>query len=459
MNIVYDKVKSPVRHKNYVPVPLTQETMSWRRDKILQKMKERNLDVLLVYGDREHSANFSYLTGWGPSFEEAMLVLHADGACFLLLGNEMLVMAKHALTQNTAIHVPHFSLPDQPMETEKTMEELFREAGLKNGQVIGSAGWKRFSSRLEDNSALLDTPAFIIDTVRKINPDGKLIAAGGIFNDSADGARVINNANEIAFFEYGAGLASSCMIHALEAAEVGKTELEIGAYLAPDGQLCSVTTTVATGEMYSNASIFPRNKKISLGDTFVITLALAGGLTHRKAYAVSCTEEMPENAKDWLEKVAIPYYKAVAVWMEMIGIGVVGKEIYKTMQDVLPQEEHGWGLCPGHLIGIEEWLASPITPVSDVKLCSGMLMQMDIIVDYPDHFGANAEDCFAIADEDLRKELAEKYPETWARMQNRRAWIKNELGIELKEEILPMSDMCADYRPYIFNRAYGLKKA
>ena len=34
-------------------------------------------------------------------------------------------------------------------------------------------------SRLEDNSALLDTPAFIIDTVRKINPDANVVYIKG----------------------------------------------------------------------------------------------------------------------------------------------------------------------------------------------------------------------------------------------------------------------------------------
>ena len=459
MNIVYDKVKSPIRHKNYVPVPLTQATMDWRRDKVLQKMNERNLDVLVVYADREHDANFAYLTGWGPLFEEAVLVLFADGNCVLLLGNENLGMAKHAFIKNTAIHVPHFSLPDQPMETEKTLEELFREAGIKNGQVIGSVGWKRFTSRFEDNDAMLDTPAFIVDVLRKINPDGKLTAAGAIFNDPADGARVIMNANEIAYFEYGAGLGSACVMDALEAAKVGMTELEIGSYLAPDGQLCICTTTIATGDMYSNASIYPRNKKIALGDTFFITISLAGGLTHRKVYAVSNADELPEGAKDWMEKAVIPYYKAAVVWLEMVGVGVVGKDIYKAMQDVLPQEEHGWGLCPGHHTGEEEWVSSPITAVSEIPLRSGMLMQWDLIVDYSNRFGANAEDGIAIADETLRKELAEQYPETWARIQTRREWMKNELGIELKEEILPMSDLLGDYRPYMFNREYALKKA
>ena len=37
-----------------------------------RRMDERGLDQLVVYADREHSANLSYLTGFDPRFEEAL---------------------------------------------------------------------------------------------------------------------------------------------------------------------------------------------------------------------------------------------------------------------------------------------------------------------------------------------------------------------------------------------------
>ena len=35
-------------------------------------------DRLVVYADREHSANLSFLTGFDPRFEEALLVVGTD---------------------------------------------------------------------------------------------------------------------------------------------------------------------------------------------------------------------------------------------------------------------------------------------------------------------------------------------------------------------------------------------
>ena len=92
MKIILDKVKAPVKHTGYVPVDLTKETMAEHAKKVLCKMSEADLDVLLVYADREHGSNYAYLTGYEPRFEESILVLHKDGTCFLMLGNENLKM-------------------------------------------------------------------------------------------------------------------------------------------------------------------------------------------------------------------------------------------------------------------------------------------------------------------------------------------------------------------------------
>ena len=63
MNVIYDKVACPVKHTGYVPVPLTKQTMQEHREKILSRMRKLDLDVLMVYADREHGSNYAYLTG------------------------------------------------------------------------------------------------------------------------------------------------------------------------------------------------------------------------------------------------------------------------------------------------------------------------------------------------------------------------------------------------------------
>ena len=51
---------------------------------------------VVVYADREHSANLAYLTGFDPRFEEALLIVGPAGDPTLLVGNECVGMAAAA---------------------------------------------------------------------------------------------------------------------------------------------------------------------------------------------------------------------------------------------------------------------------------------------------------------------------------------------------------------------------
>ena len=42
-------------------------------------MEDRGYDRLVIWADREHSANLAYLTGFDPRFEEAMLIVATGG--------------------------------------------------------------------------------------------------------------------------------------------------------------------------------------------------------------------------------------------------------------------------------------------------------------------------------------------------------------------------------------------
>src|SRR5919201_2691001 len=62
-------------------------------------------DAIVVYGDREHFANLSFLCGIDPRFEEALLVL-GDGKPALILGNEGLALAALAQVEVDVLHCP-----------------------------------------------------------------------------------------------------------------------------------------------------------------------------------------------------------------------------------------------------------------------------------------------------------------------------------------------------------------
>jgi Xaa-Pro aminopeptidase len=67
-----------------------------RVERLRARMEERGYDRLVVWADREHSANVAYLTGFDPRFEEAVLLVGRSGDPALLVGNECFASAEAA---------------------------------------------------------------------------------------------------------------------------------------------------------------------------------------------------------------------------------------------------------------------------------------------------------------------------------------------------------------------------
>ena len=86
-----------------------------------------------------------------------------------------------------------------------------------------------------------------------------------------------------------------------------------------------------------------------------------------------------------------------------------------------------------------------------------MCIQMDIIpVSDRRYASPNCEDGIAIADEALREELKLRYPKVYARIEARRKFMIEQLHINLKPEVLPMSNLTGLYRPFMLNREKAL---
>ena len=372
------RVKQPKIEENIYPVFLSDETMKARKDAILNRMKENDLDSIVVWADLEHGNNFEYLVGFLPRFEEALLVLHKDGTAEIVLGNENLNKASKSRIPVTPVHMPHFSLPNQPMKTDKSVSEILEQCNLSQDKKVGLVGWKNFTSKHDENSELFDLPAFIVEALKKNLPDTKFINATFIFIGE-NGARCTNNANEFAHYEFGAALAGNCILKAMDKLDVNVSEMEVADELDAGGQTHSVVTIMATGARFEKANMYPTNKKIKLADPLSITTGFKGGLQSRGGYAVHDESELSENLKGYLDAVAKPYFNAVVHWLENIHVGMKGKELYDSIESVLPKEKYGWSLNPGHLCADEEWLSSPVYPESEEVLKSGMLFQIDII--------------------------------------------------------------------------------
>ena len=449
------EVEAPKPEEGLIPVMLSDVTMQNRKARLLESMQKDGFDAVVVYADLEHGSNFEYLCGFLPRFEEALLILHANGKAFMVLGNENLNKAGKARIEAVPIHMPHFSLPNQPMQTEKSVAQILASCELEDAEKIGLIGWKNFTSHVEDNHLLFDLPYFLVEALKTVCGKAQFTNAAYLLIGE-NGVRTTNNANEFAHYEYGAALAGNCILKTMDRLKVGKTEMEMAETLAADGQRHSVVTIMATGARFEKANLYPGNKQIQCGDKISITTGFKGGLQSRDGYAVECAEQLPEKEQDYLKAVAIPYFQAVKTWLETIKIGINGNDLYEAVETVLPKEEYGWTLNPGHLCADEEWMSSPIYPQSEETLQSGMLFQIDIIPSVNGYGGVSCESGILLADEQLRKAIAKEYPAVWERIVKRRAYMQEVLGIRIQEDVLPTSMATAYLRPYLLKKEMAL---
>ncbi|MEI5990496.1 hypothetical protein A5881_001989 [Enterococcus termitis] len=443
------KLPKPTIFQNVAPVFLSDETMNERKQKVLDNMKSEGYDALVIYADKEHGGNFEYLTGFIPRFEEGLLVLDDTGQCTLILGNENLKMAQVARIENQLIHCPLFSLPNQPMDNEARLETIFETIGLSEKSQIGVVGWKMFTTAKSANEAYFDLPYFIIQALLTSKNEQAVVKnAAHLFIRGDKGARTTNNVNEIAHYEYGANLASSCILNAMDAVAIGVTEASLGNELTAEGQTNTVVTIAATGKRFEYGNVYPTHKKVAMGDPLSLTTAFKGGLSSRTGFVIENAEQLPENQQDYLERVAKPYYQAVTTWLETIKIGMPGRELYQTIETIFPKADYHWHLNPGHLVSDEEWMSSPIYAGSEERLKSGMILQIDIIPSVAGYTGVSAEECVALADNQLQKQIREAYPELWERIITRKKYIKEIVKIDLSEEVIPLSNTVGYLRPF-----------
>ena len=454
MTIELSKVSLPDFEMPLIEPVLTKAIHEYRIQSLRKLMHQMQLDVIVVYGDKEHNANTTYLCGYDPRFEESILIIGREGIPALLVGNEGWGYAELAPLPIKRILFQSLSLMGQDRSKSKRLYSIFMEERITANTRVGVAGWKYFSSdEMDEPDHQFEIPHYIIDTILKIIGDKRIITnVNDLFMNPEDGLRIINEAEQLAMFEFAASQTSSGLRNVLLGIQPGMTELEAASLMNINGLPHGAHTMLTSGHRARYGLPSPSTNVIKVGDPFTMALSYWGALNARAGWLVHDETELPSGIKDYVQKLAIPYFRAVVKWYEQIGIGVTGGELYDTVHSVIGDPFYGVTLNPGHYIHIDEWVHSPVTKGSAIKLKSGMALQVDIIPGTGSEYHTiNIEDGIALADEDLRAEIAQKFPDAWQRIQARRKFMKEVIGINLKPEVLPFSNIPAYLPPFILS--------
>jgi Xaa-Pro aminopeptidase len=414
-----------------------------RMERLRARMDEAGYDRLVVYADREHSANLAYLTGFDPRFEEAVLVVGAEDEPAILVGNECYGMAGAAPLRMRRHLFQDLSLSGQPRDRSRPLAEILAEEGIRERSRVGVVGWKEYADR-----RTTEVPTFVVDALRDT---GAVVEnAAHLFIGAADGLRVVNEVEQLAAFEHAACSTSQGVRRLLHELRPGMREREAVALLGWNGAPLSCHLMLTAGERASLGLLSPGDRVIERGDQFTVAFGIWGALNCRAGFVVEDAEELPPSIADYVERLVAPYVEAVAEWYGALRVGQTGGALHEIVARRLGDPFFGIFLNAGHQIHLDEWVNSPVAPGSTIELRSGMALQVDIIpATGTEYFTTNIEDGVALADEGLRAAFAAGYPRAWERIRTRRRFMEDALGIALHPDVLPFSNIPAWLPPFL----------
>ncbi|HEU0244003.1 MAG TPA: hypothetical protein VFQ75_08870, partial [Candidatus Limnocylindrales bacterium] len=298
-----------------------------RVDALRARADARAIDRLVVYADREHSANISFLTGFDPRFEEALLVIGPDDPPAILAGNECLGTAAAAPLPVRTHLFQDFSLPMQPRDWSRPLAEILAGEGIGRGSRVGVIGWKPFPER-----SRLEVPAYLADELRAlVGPTGAVDNANDLLVDPADGMRVINDVDQLAAFEHAATRTSNGVLRLLRGLRPGMTEAEAVRLLDWDGTPLSCHTMLTAGPRARFGLLSPGDRPIEAGDPLTVAFGIWGALNCRAGWVAEDASGIPAGVGDYVERLVAPYFEAVAEWYQTLRVGQAGGALQEVI--------------------------------------------------------------------------------------------------------------------------------
>jgi hypothetical protein len=456
------RVTLPQYDRSEVPPELPLAVYQSRVAATLARMQEIGLSALAVYGDREHSANLAFLTGFDPRFEEALLLLAADGRQKLLVGNECMGYLPDVALGLEVERFQDFSLLGQSRNNSRPLRQIFAEFGIKPGIHVGCVGWKYFDETLIPGGELaIEIPAYLVDLLRdQCAGRQRVTNATAIFMHPQRGLRVHSEPEQIARFEFAAGITSAGVMALLTHLHAGVREQELEKHLDASGLTLSCHRMISFGEKARRGLASAGTSKARIGDAYTTAFGVTGALTCRAGVIARGAEDLPAELQDFYPRFAANYFAVTAGWYEALAVNAPAGNAFRAVEAARDPELFELALNPGHYLHLDEWVHSPFAPGSDVVLDSGMVLQMDIIPVSRGPFAyTNAEDGVVLADTGLQAELAARFPDCWRRLVARRDWVRRALGISLHDTVFPLSDTTGWFAPYALDLSRAYVKA
>lgn len=404
-------------------------------------------DWVVVYGDREHVADLTFLTNFDVRFEEAILVIGAKHA--FIVGNEGVGYVSMFGPQLEVHLSQSLGLMGQDRSRFPRLSAVLHDIGLRSGQTVGVVGWKYLEPIEQDSPEPAYVPAMLLQAIKAAcNQQVTLRDVTHCMSHPTHGLRSQNDAAQLVQFAWGAQRAAQAVDRIVRGARAGMSEHQAAALMQYEGDPMSCHMMMSGSQSHVVGLRSPGMRQLQAKDAVTTAVGFRGGLCCRAGVLAAAVDA------SYLDRFVFPYMHTQGYWYQALAIGVRGGDIHAGVLQTL--RDHGApyepALNPGHLGSVDEWSHTPIRPGSDDPIRSGMLIQCDIIPsETPSGTALNCEDTIAIADAPLRAGIAALDPVLWQVIQARRVYLRDALGITLAPEVLPLSLANARYAPAWLN--------
>jgi len=435
------------------------DELEQRYRRLMTRMDQECFSHVVIYGDREHFANLSYMTGgYDSRFEETLLVIAKDQTPVLIVGNEGTSYSGISRLIHTTELFQTFSLQGQTRDKKTRLHTLLRRCGLDSSARIGVVGMKYFEpEEAEEPQQTYDIPHYIVEELAELAPRSNLRNVTEWFTHPHDGLRTMLSEHEIALSEYMGGYLSEEVRTVLRSLRPGVTETEAASVFRHRGLPFSAHPVVSFGDeaVLLGLSSPDPSHVLRQGDPVNVAFGVRGANVARTGLAVSSRQELGQARSSIVEDFYFPYFEAMKAWYESLAVGRSSHEVYTAAIKVLGDSRFGVTLNPGHQIHLEEWINTPFRSDFDFPIRSGTALQCDIIA-FPGgpYVGVHVEDSLVVAGPDLTKRLTATYPRVMSRIRLRQDMMRKLLGISVSDDVLPLSNIQAVLHPFLLDMDY-----
>lgn len=371
--------------------------------KIREKMNQRALDAVFVYGDEYRKENLRYVSNYWPIFERGGMLLGLNGDPIVLCAPEGEKVAREMSAWEDIRLLPDFlcvTVPDEieyPYAHYTSFKKLAKELG--NVNRLGIAGLDAMPKGLFD----IISEAFSCETED--------------INDILYELRRTKSNNEIACLEEAARIADESMKAVMEADLIGKTERQACGIAEgtarKEGAEHIIFTVFGSGERTNTIVGRPSEKIIEDGDMIMLALAV-----QYEGYVATCEAPFAVgNISKETRRVLDVLIKASAAGIPYLKSGVKMKTFVKAIRQYFRNEglEEYDVYPPLHGIGCAE-AESPYPDENTEQVFEvGMTVNTDISLFGLPGGSCRIEEGFVITEKGARtlSPFVRKYCEEW----------------------------------------------